>query len=434
MIQFLWIHTDKICLPTIILWLIFVWMEAKIRWKDNRNIPHLDLCRPFAAHCIGYPVVTLGFGFKSYIGYRIRQRKQREVAKENEFYMQLLQQALPQDVIEKSEEQAENITENSVAITPSTTTTTPAISNSNCKNTHNHHNHHSHQNKTNANGSIDGHHHNSSSSSHNHNHHISSNNNSSSSHLNGGVNTNSNSTSTTTTSNKQHNNMNKKNAEKENGCIQHIENNHQQEIIPNNAILSSSKPSSNKASNHLNFNNLQSVKNTNTTSYQQIQNGITKELNVPAKCSPYKNNKDDHNTYVASSNKKEYEKEKIIKDTHYEDTTITTNEPTSQKRKDKQQKDNHQQQYHQTNASHINNNNVNNNSNSNCNNNNHLNNNSHEKNKACEQCQRNDQDAKRLKSELHTIKSLEQELRQKYENVKGCLQAKQKENEEIQKQ
>lgn len=46
---------------------------------------------------IGYPVVTLGFGFKSYVGYRIRQRKQREVAKENEFYMQLLQQALPQE-------------------------------------------------------------------------------------------------------------------------------------------------------------------------------------------------------------------------------------------------------------------------------------------------------------------------------------------------
>lgn len=46
---------------------------------------------------IGYPVTTLGFGFKSYVGYRIRQRKQREVAKENEFYMQLLQQALPQE-------------------------------------------------------------------------------------------------------------------------------------------------------------------------------------------------------------------------------------------------------------------------------------------------------------------------------------------------
>jgi len=76
---------------------------------------------------IGYPVVTLGFGFKSYVGYRMRQvgvshwfmsstrmwifynilqhdirnnicalqRKQKDVAKENDFYLQLLQQALP---------------------------------------------------------------------------------------------------------------------------------------------------------------------------------------------------------------------------------------------------------------------------------------------------------------------------------------------------
>lgn len=40
-------------------------------------------------------MVTFGFGFKSYVGYRMRQRRQKEVAKENEFYMQLLQQALP---------------------------------------------------------------------------------------------------------------------------------------------------------------------------------------------------------------------------------------------------------------------------------------------------------------------------------------------------
>lgn len=46
---------------------------------------------------IGYPVVTLGFGVKSYVGYRIRHRKQREVSKENEFYMQLLHLALPSD-------------------------------------------------------------------------------------------------------------------------------------------------------------------------------------------------------------------------------------------------------------------------------------------------------------------------------------------------
>ncbi|GLH13953.1 Macoilin [Gryllus bimaculatus] len=95
-VQYVW-HTEKgICLPTVILWLLFVYIEAAVRLRDLRHMPfHLDLCRPFAAHCIGYPVVTLGFGFKSYIGYRMRQRKQKDVAKENEFYMQLLQQALP---------------------------------------------------------------------------------------------------------------------------------------------------------------------------------------------------------------------------------------------------------------------------------------------------------------------------------------------------
>ncbi|XP_066992431.2 macoilin-1 [Anabrus simplex] len=97
-VQYVW-HTEKgICLPTIILWLLFVYIEAAVRLRDLRHLPfHLDLCRPFAAHCIGYPVVTLGFGFKSYVGYRMRQRKQKDVAKENEFYMQLLQQALPQE-------------------------------------------------------------------------------------------------------------------------------------------------------------------------------------------------------------------------------------------------------------------------------------------------------------------------------------------------
>ncbi|XP_044017258.1 macoilin-1-like isoform X2 [Aphidius gifuensis] len=95
-VQYVW-HTDKgVCLPTIMLWLLFLYIEAAIRLRDLRHMPfHLDLCRPFAAHCIGYPVVTLGFGLKSYVGYRIRQRKQKDVAKENEFYYQLLLQALP---------------------------------------------------------------------------------------------------------------------------------------------------------------------------------------------------------------------------------------------------------------------------------------------------------------------------------------------------
>ncbi|XP_038058922.1 macoilin-like [Patiria miniata] len=96
-VQFVW-HTDRgICLPTVSLWLLFVYIEASVRLRELRSaIPfHLDLCRPFAAHCIGYPVVTLGFGFKSYVGYRMRLRKQKEVQKENDFYIQLLQQALP---------------------------------------------------------------------------------------------------------------------------------------------------------------------------------------------------------------------------------------------------------------------------------------------------------------------------------------------------
>ncbi|EPY77542.1 macoilin [Camelus ferus] len=59
--------------------------------------------------CIGYPVVTLGFGFKSYVSYKMRLRKQKEVQKENEFYMQLLQQALPpeQQMLQKQEKETE---------------------------------------------------------------------------------------------------------------------------------------------------------------------------------------------------------------------------------------------------------------------------------------------------------------------------------------
>lgn len=99
--------------------MLFVYVEAAVRLKDLRHMPsHMDLCRPFAAHCIGYPVVTLGFGFKSYIGFRMRQRKQRDVAKENEFYMQLLQQALPLE----SQNSATTQTETSPAITEKTNT------------------------------------------------------------------------------------------------------------------------------------------------------------------------------------------------------------------------------------------------------------------------------------------------------------------------
>uniref|UniRef100_A0A8C4HVN3 Macoilin 1a n=1 Tax=Dicentrarchus labrax TaxID=13489 RepID=A0A8C4HVN3_DICLA len=106
---FSYFHAERgVCLPTVSLWILFVYIEAAIRFKDLKNF-HVDLCRPFAAHCIGYPVVTLGFGFKSYVSYKMRLRKQKEVQKENEFYMQLLQQALPpeQQMLQRQEREAE---------------------------------------------------------------------------------------------------------------------------------------------------------------------------------------------------------------------------------------------------------------------------------------------------------------------------------------
>lgn len=68
-----------------------------------------ESCPCVRLRSIGYPVVTLGFGFKSYVSYKMRLRKQKEVQKENEFYMQLLQQALPpeQQMLQRQEREAE---------------------------------------------------------------------------------------------------------------------------------------------------------------------------------------------------------------------------------------------------------------------------------------------------------------------------------------
>jgi len=111
-VQYVW-HTERgICLPTVSLWLLFVYIEASVRLKELKtpsSSHHLDLCRPFAAHCIGYPVVTLGFGVKSYLSYRMRLRKQREVAKVNDFYFDLLQKALPDEVVQAQKQQQQSL-------------------------------------------------------------------------------------------------------------------------------------------------------------------------------------------------------------------------------------------------------------------------------------------------------------------------------------
>ena len=55
----------------------------------------------FVCFSIGYPVVTLGFGFKSYVGFRMRLRRQKEVEKENDYYYEFLREALPPGVREE---------------------------------------------------------------------------------------------------------------------------------------------------------------------------------------------------------------------------------------------------------------------------------------------------------------------------------------------
>ena len=49
-------------------------------------------------------MVTLGFGFKSYLSYKLRLKKQKEIQKINEFYMQLIAKALPLELQLKDKE------------------------------------------------------------------------------------------------------------------------------------------------------------------------------------------------------------------------------------------------------------------------------------------------------------------------------------------
>lgn len=97
-------NTDRgPCIATVSLWLVFVYVEASVRLRDIITVPfHLDLCRPFAAHCIGYPVVSLGYGFKSYVGFKLKNMRQKEVIKQNTFYHQLVSYALPMEIQDDS--------------------------------------------------------------------------------------------------------------------------------------------------------------------------------------------------------------------------------------------------------------------------------------------------------------------------------------------
>lgn len=79
----------------------------------------------YFAHYVVKFAVILQCEFKKITGYRMRQRKQRDVAKENEFYLQLMQQALPADTTATTEIASDQQQEN----TPNVVSTSSIIHN-----------------------------------------------------------------------------------------------------------------------------------------------------------------------------------------------------------------------------------------------------------------------------------------------------------------
>ncbi|RXN24280.1 macoilin-like protein [Labeo rohita] len=94
LLNYMW-HTEKgICMSTVTLWILLVYMEASLRLRDLKS-PHANLSHLFAAHCIGYPLVYMGFDATCYFSSMFKLRTQKSVQSENDLHMDLLQQSLP---------------------------------------------------------------------------------------------------------------------------------------------------------------------------------------------------------------------------------------------------------------------------------------------------------------------------------------------------
>uniref|UniRef100_A0A3B3QCA4 Si:dkey-12h9.6 n=2 Tax=Paramormyrops kingsleyae TaxID=1676925 RepID=A0A3B3QCA4_9TELE len=92
--NYIW-HTEKgLCVSTVSLWILLMYTETSLRFKDVKN-SHVNLSHLFAAHCIGYPVVYLGFDATCYFTSVFKLRSRKAVQSENDFHMQLLFQSLP---------------------------------------------------------------------------------------------------------------------------------------------------------------------------------------------------------------------------------------------------------------------------------------------------------------------------------------------------
>ncbi|XP_047992875.1 macoilin-2 [Leguminivora glycinivorella] len=101
-VQYVWYSFAEkgICLPTVAVCCFLVYVEGALR--SERTVS-MELTRPLAAHCVGYPAVTLGAAVKAHITRRLRLRRQRQVRQENEFYFQLMRDALPESALEQNQ-------------------------------------------------------------------------------------------------------------------------------------------------------------------------------------------------------------------------------------------------------------------------------------------------------------------------------------------
>ncbi|TRY57056.1 hypothetical protein DNTS_023959 [Danionella cerebrum] len=94
LLNYMW-HSEKgICMSSVTLWVLLVYMEGSLRLRDLKS-PHANLSHLFAAHCIGYPLVYMGFDVTCYFSSMIKPRFQKFIQSENDMHMDLLQQSLP---------------------------------------------------------------------------------------------------------------------------------------------------------------------------------------------------------------------------------------------------------------------------------------------------------------------------------------------------
>ncbi|XP_076873859.1 macoilin [Brachyhypopomus gauderio] len=94
LLNYIW-HTEKgICVSTVTLWILLVYTEASLRLRDLKN-PYANLSHLFAAHCIGYPLVYMGFDATCYFSSVFKLRTQKAVQSENDLHLHLIPQPLP---------------------------------------------------------------------------------------------------------------------------------------------------------------------------------------------------------------------------------------------------------------------------------------------------------------------------------------------------